>query len=106
MLERVAPANPGRVRRASTAPRTARRIALAAFLIFAVTGGGRIVGSDEVTMLELARAMLRGGLAVPAGATLRGPDGRDYTKNAAGEAVLALPLVAAGEAASRTLPPP
>src|SRR5205085_404804 len=38
---------------------------------------------------------------------LRGPDGRDYTKNAAAQAVLALPLVAAAEAGARAahLPP-
>jgi len=81
--------------------RTARRIGLAAFLLFALTGGGRITGSDEVTMFELSRAMLHGHIAVPEGATLRGPDGRFYSKNTAGEAVLALPLVAASEAAAR-----
>ena len=79
---------------------TARWLALAAFLVFAVTGGGRISGSDEVTMFELSRAMLHGGIAVPEGATLQGPDGRFYSKNTAGQAVLALPLVAIGEAAS------
>ena len=77
--------------------RTARWIAVFAFLAYAFTGGGRIVGSDEVTMLDLSRALLRGHLDVPVGATLDGPDGRHYTKNAAGQAVLALPLVAAAE---------
>jgi hypothetical protein len=76
-------------------------IALAAFLTFALTGGGRIVGSDEVTMFELARAMAHGRIDVPEGATLRGPDGRSYSKNTAGEAVLALPLVVAGDVAAR-----
>lgn len=52
-------------------------------------------------MLELSRALGRGAIAVPEGATLQGPDGRHYSKNAAGQAVLALPLVAIGEAASR-----
>jgi hypothetical protein len=80
---------------------TALWIALAAFLLYAITGGGRIVGSDEVTMLELSRAMLHGHLDVPEGATLKGPDGRFYTKNAPGEAVLALPLVAMAESATR-----
>ena len=75
-------------------------IALAAFLTFAWSGGGRIVGSDEVTMLELSRAMTRGEIAVPEGATLRGPDGRFYSKNTAGQAVLALPFVAAGDLAA------
>ncbi|TMQ68828.1 MAG: hypothetical protein E6K80_13715, partial [Candidatus Eisenbacteria bacterium] len=70
--------------------RTARWIAVFAFLAYAFTGGGRIVGSDEVTMLDLSRALLRGHLDVPVGATLDGPDGRHYTKNAAGQAVLAL----------------
>ena len=37
--------------------RTALALGLAAILTFALTGGGRIVGSDEVTMFELARAM-------------------------------------------------
>ena len=84
----------------AAAARTARRIALASFLVFAATGGGRIAGSDEVTMFELARAMLHGSIAVPEGATLTGPDGRAYTKNAAGQAVIALPLVAAAEGAT------
>ena len=88
-------------------PRTALWIAIAAFLIYAITGGGRIVGSDEVTMLELSRAMLHGHLDVPEGATLQGRDGRFYTKNSPGEAVLALPLVAVAETATRAagLPP-
>lgn len=89
--ERVA--GPGAAR-----ARTARRIALAAFLLYAGCGGGRIAGSDEVTMFELARALARGAVAVPEGATMPGPDGRHYTKNTAGQAVAALPLVAAGDA--------
>jgi len=84
--------------------RTARWIALTAFLVYALGGGGRIVGSDEVSMYQLARSMLRGRIDVPAGATLAGRDGHAYTKNAAAQAVLALPLVAAGEAAARVLP--
>ena len=75
-------------------------LALAAFLTLAWSGGGRIVGSDEVTMFQLSRAMLRGSIAVPEGATLRGPDGRNYTKNTAGQAVLALPFVGAGDLAA------
>jgi hypothetical protein len=78
-------------------PRTAFRLAAFAFLVYALTGGGRVTGSDEVTMLDLSRAMLHGGIAVPVGATLDGPDGRHYTKNAAAQAVLALPLVAVAE---------
>ncbi len=88
------------------AARTARWIGIAAFLFFALTGGGRIVGSDEVTMLDLSHALLHGGVAVPVGATLDGPDGRHYTKNAAGQAVIALPLVAAAEATAERLPLP
>jgi hypothetical protein len=80
--------------------RTARLIALAGFLVFAFTGGGRIVGSDEVTMFELSRSMLNGRIDVPPGATLQGPDGRSYTKNTAGQAVLALPLVGFAEVAA------
>ena len=80
--------------------RTARLVALAAFLVFALTGGGRIAGSDEVTMFELSRAMLHGHIDVPEGATLRGPDGRFYSKNTAGQAVLALPFVGAAEFAA------
>lgn len=81
---------------------TAWRIVLAAFLLFALTGGGRIVGSDEVTMFQLAHAMLEGRIDVPQGATLQGPDGRYYSKNTAGQAVLSLPLVALGGVAART----
>jgi hypothetical protein len=81
--------------------RTARLVALAAFLVFALTGGGRIAGSDEVTMFEVSRALLHGHIDVPEGATLRGPDGRSYSKNNAGQAVLALPLVAVAETAAR-----
>ena len=87
----------------ATPRRTALALALAAFLLYALTGGGRLVGSDEVTMLELGRALLRGRLAVPEGSTLQGPDGRNYTKNAAGQAVLALPLVALSEAGAAAL---
>uniref|UniRef100_A0A832I7U3 Glycosyltransferase RgtA/B/C/D-like domain-containing protein n=1 Tax=Eiseniibacteriota bacterium TaxID=2212470 RepID=A0A832I7U3_UNCEI len=86
--------------------RTARRLALAAFLVYAATGGGRIVGSDEVTMYEVSRALLAGRVAVPEGATLRGADGRHYSKNAAAQAVLALPLVAVGEAVAAAAPLP
>lgn len=86
------------------AARAGRWIAFTAFLLYALTGGGRIVGSDEVTMLELGRAMLKGGIAVPEGATLTGPHGRHYTKNAAGQAVLALPVIAAGEMAAQKIP--
>src|SRR5262245_25476895 len=89
--------------RARTAA-TAGRIAIFAFLLYALTGGGRVTGSDEVTMLELSRAMLHGGIAVPLGATLDGPDGRHYTKNTAGQAVLALPLVALAEMVTERLP--
>ncbi|HEY6194375.1 MAG TPA: hypothetical protein VI504_04975, partial [Candidatus Eisenbacteria bacterium] len=80
--------------------RAALALALAALLTYALTGGGRIVGSDEVTMFELARALAHGHIDVPEGATLRGPDGRAYSKNTAGEAVLALPLVVAGDVAA------
>lgn len=83
--------------------RTARWLAFSAFLVYVLTGGGRIVGSDEVTMLEVSRAMLRGGIAVPEGATTRGPDGSFYSKNAPGQAVLALPLVAVATGAARIL---
>ncbi|MBI1798707.1 MAG: hypothetical protein HYR73_03360 [Candidatus Eisenbacteria bacterium] len=86
------------------AARTARALTLGALLIYAAVGGGRVVGSDEVTMLEVARSMLHGSVDVPEGATLRGSDGRFHSKNAAGQAVLALPLVAASEAVSRALP--
>lgn len=89
-------------RNAQGVDRTAWGIVLAAFLIFALTGGGRIVGSDEVTMFQLAHAMLEGRIDVPQGATLQGPDGRFYTKNTAGQAVLSLPFVAAGAFAART----
>jgi hypothetical protein len=82
--------------------RTARWIAIGAFLIYAITGGGRLTGSDEVTMFELSRSLLHGAIAVPEGATLRGSDGHFYTKNTAGQAILALPLVAAGEAVTAT----
>lgn len=80
---------------------TAKTVALAALAVFCLTGGGRISGSDEVTMFDLSRAMLHGSIAVPEGATLAGPDGRFYSKNTAGQAVLALPLVALGESAAK-----
>lgn len=89
--------------RRGTAGRTALALAVTAFLLYALTGGGRVVGSDEVTMLELSRAMLRGGIVVPEGSTILGPDGRLYSKNTAGQAVLALPLVAFSEAGAAAL---
>ncbi len=76
-------------------------LALAAFLTFAVFAGGRIVGSDEITMLELSRAFAHGRLSVPEGATLVGHDGRHYSKNTAGQAVLAFPFVVAGDVVAR-----
>ena len=80
-------------------------LTLGAFCIYAASGGGRIVGSDEITMLEVSRALLHGHIAVPEGATMPGRDGHNYSKNAAGQAVVALPLVAAAEAAARVVPP-
>ena len=85
--------------------RAAWALALGAFLVYAASGGGRIVGSDEVTMLDLSRALLHGQIAVPEGATMPGRDGRNYSKNAAGQAVLALPLVALSEMVSHAAPP-
>jgi hypothetical protein len=87
--------------------RTAVWIALAFALLYLATGGGRIVGSDEVTMAELSKALLRGRIDVPEGATLRGPDGRFYSKNNAGQAVVALPwtLAASGIAAVAPVAP-
>ncbi len=96
----AAPPAPGG---AAAVDRTARAIVLAAFLGYAFTGGGRIVGSDEVTMLELSRALLHGSIAVPEGATLAGRDGRPYSKNAAAQAIAALPLTAAAQALSATV---
>jgi hypothetical protein len=87
------------------ARRTAVALALAAGLLYALSGGGRIVGSDEVTMFQLSRVLLAGRIAVPEGATLAGRDGRFYTKNSAGQAVIALPLVAIAEGLSRAAGP-
>ncbi len=98
-----ADARPARGRTATATRRTAVALGVAAFLLFALSGGGRVVGSDEVTMLELSRALLRGSIAVPEGATLQGADGRFYTKNAAGQAVLALPVVGLADAGAAAL---
>ncbi len=84
--------------------RTARALGLLCLLVFLLTGGGRIVGSDEVTMYHLSRSLLRGRVDVPAGATRPGPDSRAFSKNAAGQAVVALPLVAIGEGLAAALP--
>jgi hypothetical protein len=83
--------------------RVAKALALVSFLVYAISGGGRIVGSDEVAMLELSRALLRGEIVVPEGATMALPDGRHVTKNAAFQAVVASPLVALSEAGARAL---
>jgi hypothetical protein len=91
-------ASAARTRR--SVPWVAGWLALLALAVYALSGGGRVVGSDEVTMLEVSRAMLRGGIDVPEGATLPGRDGRHYSKNAAAQAVLALPLVATAEGAA------
>ena len=49
-------------------------------------------------MLELSRALLaRAHRRCRRAPRCAGPDGRFYTKNAAGQAVLALPLVAVAE---------
>jgi len=96
----VSAAGAVRAPRGARAAAAAPWIAAAAFLLYAATGGGRIVGSDEITMLEVARAFLHGHVDVPVGATLDGPGGRHYSKNTAGQAIAALPLVALGEAAA------
>ena len=83
------------------ARRTARLVALAAFLLFAFTGGGRISAATKSRCSSCRGAMLHGGIAVPEGATPPGPDGKFYSKNTAGQAVLALPLVAVGEGRPR-----
>jgi len=85
--------------------RPAWSLALGALLVYAASGGGRIVGSDEVTMLELSRALLHGHIAVPEGATMAGVGGATYSKNAAGQAVVALPLTALAEVATRAVAP-
>jgi len=94
---------PPGARRAQASVRAAWALGLAALVTYVLTGGGRIVGSDEVTMLQLSRAILHGRIDVPAGATMRGPDGRFYSKNAAGQAVLTLPIVAVADAAAHAL---
>lgn len=86
--------------------RTARALALAALLAYVATGGGRVVGSDEVAMLDLARAMLRGHIEVTTGSTQQGREGHTFTKNAAGQAIAALPLVALSEAGAARMPEP
>jgi hypothetical protein len=88
------------VKESASIGRTARMLALAALLLFVVTGGGRITGSDEVTMFELSRSLTHGRIDVPEGATVTRPDGSFRSKNTAGQAVLAMPFVAAGEAAA------
>ena len=80
--------------------RAAWAIALAALLTYAFSGGGRITGSDELTQLDLARALRHGSLQVPEGATITGPDGRTYSKNTWGQALLAFPLVTVGDLAA------
>src|SRR5262245_57453583 len=84
--------------------RTAIWLAATFALLYLVTGGGRIVGSDEVTMAELSRALLSGGIEVPEGATVPGRDGMVVSKNTAGQAILALPWTLAGETAALVLP--
>ena len=76
-------------------------IAIAALLTFAFTGGGRITGSDEIAQLNFARSFPWRIDIPPEGSTLQGHDGRFYTKNTAGQAILALPLVKAGALAAR-----
>jgi len=91
---------------AAATRRTATWLAVAFALLFLFTGGGRVVGSDEVTMAELSRAIVHGRIDVPEGATLPGPDGRFYSKNTAGQAILALPWTLAGAAVARLAPLP
>ena len=92
--------------RAFMSRQTARWIGITMLFVYALTGSGHIAGSDERAMLDLSRAMLRGHIDLPdtAMSALRGPDGRLYSKNTAGQAVLALPLVAVAEVATARLP--
>ncbi len=94
-----------------TARRPAGRAALPgrlfvfSLLAYLLLGSGLIASSDGLTMYTLAESMLAGRLAIPEGNGKIGRDGLLYAKADPGQAVIALPLVAAGRASAALLPP-
>jgi hypothetical protein len=82
-----------------------RRLFLLCLLAYLLLGSGTIASSDGVTMVTLAESMLGGRLAIPAGNGKIGRDGLLYAKADPGQAVVALPLLAAGRASAAILPP-
>ncbi len=75
--------------------------------IYLLTGGGRIASSDGNTMFALSRSLATGRLAITEG--LNGQTGRGghfYAKADPGQALVALPWVAAGTQTARWAPAP
>lgn len=95
---------------APTAASTRRRPALPGrlfvfcLLAYLLAGSGTIASSDGHTMFTLSESLLRGRLAIPAGNGKVGRQGLLYAKADPGQAVVALPLVAAGRLTAPLLP--
>jgi len=83
----------------------ARRLFIFSLLAYLLLGGGRIASSDGHTMFSLSESLLAGRLSIPAGNGRIGRHGLLYAKADPGQAVIAMPLVAAGRATAKLLPP-
>ena len=86
--------------------RIAARLALVAALAYLPFSHCHFSASDETGVYDTARSILFDGdpAIEPGKHIFRGPDGRHYSHFAVGQSLLALPLVAAGEALGALLP--
>ena len=85
-------------------PSHARRLFLFSLLAYLLLGGGRIASSDGHTMFTLSQAILAGRLSIPDGNGKPGRHGLLYAKADPGQALVALPLVAIGQATAPLAP--
>lgn len=87
-------------------PALARRLFLFSLTAYLLLGSGTIASSDGLTMFTLSESLLDGRLDIPPGGNGKpGRNGLFYAKADPGQAVIALPLVAAGQLSARLLPP-
>ncbi len=80
------------------------RLFVFCLLAYLLAGSGTIASSDGHTMFTLSGSLLAGRLAIPAGNGKAGRGGLLYAKADPGQAVVALPLVAAGRLSAPLLP--
>jgi hypothetical protein len=74
-------------------------------LIYLLTTGGRIAGSDEQTMFYVTQAIIeRWEVSVPEGNTIEGREGKLYSRYGLGPSLVAIPFYLAGKAGAELAP--